>query len=166
MPRVRSQLAIQADPELLERLRAAAAAQRRTVTSLAVEWLEAGLAGHLAPAAAAADLSARVAALEAAMARLQQVQAATPRASERVNQPSPKRVIPAPQAGEHPSPDGAITTTELAAQTGTNRAAWNNWASAERIGQVRSHPQAGAWRLVGQAPPPGGGPLRWLWRPA
>jgi predicted DNA-binding protein len=44
MPRQRnrSQLAIQAPPELLERLRAAAAAQRRTVTGLVIEWIEAG----------------------------------------------------------------------------------------------------------------------------
>jgi hypothetical protein len=59
-----------------------------------------------------------------------------------------------------------LTTAELAEQTGTNRAAWNNWAKPERIGQVRRHPQAGGWRLVGKAAPPNGGPERWLWQAA
>jgi hypothetical protein len=90
MPRHRagSQLAIQAPPELLERLRAAAAAQRRTVTALVIEAIEAALSGS-PPAAAPvpAQLLARVAALEVAVAQLQQPA-------------SPERVNPAPRAGE------------------------------------------------------------------
>ena len=58
---------------------------------------------------------------------------------------------------------GAITTAELATTTGTNRAAWNNWASGDRIGKVRSHPTAGDWKLVGKASGDAGGPARWLW---
>ena len=91
MPRVRAQLAIQAPPELLERLRAAAAVQRRTVTGLVIEWIEAGLSGAL-PAAGAgpagADLLERVAALEAAVGELQRRPA------------SPERVTAAPRSGE------------------------------------------------------------------
>lgn len=92
MPRNRAgaQLAIQAPPELLERLRAAAAAQRRTVTALVLEAIEAALSGGL-PAAAApaagAQLLERVAALEAAVARLQRPA-------------SPERVSPAPRSGD------------------------------------------------------------------
>jgi hypothetical protein len=196
--RTRSQLAIQAPPELLERLRAAAAAQRRTVTGLVIEWIEAGLIGALPAAAAApaagAELLERVAALEAGLSELQAHRA--PASPERVNpaprsgerlEPlrvplgrgqleiiganhlrppadpeaaSPERVNPADRSGD------ALTTAELADQTGTNRAAWNNWAGgADRVGQVRHHPTAGSWRLIGKGPAPGGGPDRWLWEP-
>ena len=181
MPSIRSQLAIQAPPELLERLRAAAAARGQTVTRLLLGWIEAGLAGDLpAPGAGGgAELLERVAALEASTAQLAaavaQLQASPRRSPQRVTPsiplpgeaPSPERVSPAPRSGDLPPPPaGAITTAELAERTATSRAAWNNWASAERVGQVRPHPQAGPWRLVGQAPAPGGGPLRWLWEQA
>jgi hypothetical protein len=98
MPRQRnrSQLAIQAPPELLERLRAAAAAQRRTVTGLVIEWIEAGLSGTLPAAevapAADAELMERVAALEACLAELQRRPA------------SPERVNTAPRSGERVEP--------------------------------------------------------------
>jgi hypothetical protein len=59
-----------------------------------------------------------------------------------------------------------LTTAELAIQTSTNKAAWNNWARSDRIGEVRRHPQAGAWRLAGKAAAASGGPARWLWEPA
>ena len=47
--RVRTQLALQVTPDLLARVKAAAASQGRTVTSLALQWLEEGLAGTSAP---------------------------------------------------------------------------------------------------------------------
>ena len=49
MPRNRAgaQLAINAPPELLERLRAAAVARRQTVTAVVVEAIEAALSGGL-----------------------------------------------------------------------------------------------------------------------
>jgi predicted transcriptional regulator len=90
MPRNRAQLAIQASPELLERLRAAAAAQRRTVTALVLEAIEAALSGGLQAAAApaaGAQLLERVAALEAAVAQLQRAA-------------SPERVKAAPRSGD------------------------------------------------------------------
>jgi hypothetical protein len=59
-----------------------------------------------------------------------------------------------------------LTTAELAIQTGTNKAAWNNWASKAAIGDIRHHPQAGSWRLLGKAAPANGGPERWMWEPA
>jgi predicted transcriptional regulator len=54
MPRNRAgaQLAINAPPALLERLRAAAAARRQTVTAVVVEAIEAALSGGLQAAAA------------------------------------------------------------------------------------------------------------------
>jgi hypothetical protein len=195
MPRVRAQLAIQAPPELLERLRAAAAAQRRTVTGLVIEWIEAGLSGAL-PAAGAgpagAELLQRVEALEVGLADLQR-RAASP---ERVNR-APRSAEPVeplrvplgpgqleilgaghlhpPAEAEAASPDrvtaaplsgDALTTAELAERTNTNRAGWNNWAGgAGRVGQVRHHSTAGSWRLIGKAPAPAGGPDRWLWEP-
>lgn len=61
MPRVRSQLAIQAPPELLERVRAAAAARGQTVTHLLVGWIEAGLSGE----PSGGDASGLAASLEA-----------------------------------------------------------------------------------------------------
>jgi predicted DNA-binding protein len=203
MPRVRAQLAIQAPPELLERLRAAAAAQRRTIAGLVIEWIEAGLSGALpaAGAAPAAELLQRVAALErttadlagtVALLQAHRLEASpervnpAPRSGERVEplrvplgpgqleiiganhlrppaepEPaSPERVTPAPLSGD------ALTTAEVAERTGTNRAAWNNWAGgAGRVGTVRHHRTAGSWRLIGKAPAPGGGPDRWLWEP-
>jgi hypothetical protein len=60
----------------------------------------------------------------------------------------------------------SLTTAELAIQTGTNKAAWNNWASKAAIGDIRHHPQAGSWRLLGKAAPANGGPERWMWEPA
>ena len=185
MPRVRAQLAIQAPPELLARLRAAAAAQRRTVTGLVIEWIEAGLSGAL-PAAGAAPIAGafgpdpvieRLEILEAAVAALQRRPAspervtAAPRTGEPLRPPldqlplipepaSPERVNPAALSGD------AIPTRELAERTGTNPGAWNNWAGRPgRVGQVRHHPTAGSWRLIGKAPPPAGGPDRWLWEP-
>jgi hypothetical protein len=73
---------------------------------------------------------------------------------------------PAAVAQALPSPAGAITTNDLAQLTGTNRAAWNNWAAKAAIGAVREHPQAGRWRVVGKGPGPNGGPDRWLWEQA
>lgn len=188
MPRDRrgAQLALVLPPELIERLRARAASEGATATALARRYLEAGLDGDQASAgggpagSALSDLSERVESLAAEVAQLRR-------------SASLDRVIPPPPAGEpeplpvalgpgqleilgaaHLSPSAeapaiprsgdAITTAELAEQTGTNRAGWNNWAKAERVGQVRAHPQAGRWRLAGQGPGPNGGPPRWLWQ--
>jgi hypothetical protein len=153
MPRVRSQLAIQAPPELLARIKAAAATQRRTVTSLLLDWIEAGLAssGRKSKGAVGTDLADRVSQLEA------QVAALCPQSG---GPPSPERVSLEPQSGD------AISTAQLAEQTKTNRASWNNWAAKAKPGDVRQHPDAGSWRLMGKVPAATGGPDRWLWEPA
>jgi hypothetical protein len=143
MPRNRAgaQLAINAPAELLERLRAAAVAQRRTVTAVVVEAIEAALSGGL-PAAAApaagAQLLERVAALEAAVAQLQRPASpervkAAPRSGDalgpgqleivgarhlRAPEPeaaSPERVESIPRTGEaEPLPERRLTPAEAA----------------------------------------------------
>jgi hypothetical protein len=90
-----AQLAFELPPELLERLRAQAAAERRTVRSLLQGWIEAGLAagpaGPAAPGVDLSDLSERVGFLERELALLRRA-------------PSPERVNPAPRAGEPVTP--------------------------------------------------------------
>lgn len=177
-----SQLSVELPPELLQRLKGHAAAHGQPVSALIRRWVELGLRGDLetgaaAPAGGGAGLLERVAALEAAVALLQArpVERAPKRERTRpVVEPLPllgdlddsAQPKPEPPAPVLPPPDGAITTAELAERTGTNRAAWNNWAKNAKVGDVRDHPQAKSWRLVGKAQTDGGGPARWLWEPA
>lgn len=171
MPRDRkgSQLSFEVAPELLDRLRAHAAAERRTVAALLRSWIEEGLAGALSDAAAAPAEPAvlqRLEALEAAVAQLQRQPRPTApaepakRLAVAPEPASPDRGIPDPSAG------GGITTAELAERTGTNRSAWNNWARDKAPGAVRHHPEAGSWRLVARVATEAGGPPRTLWEPA
>ncbi|MDA0216393.1 MAG: hypothetical protein O3B32_04780 [Cyanobacteria bacterium] len=162
-----AQLNLEVEPQLLERLRARAAADGRPLAALVRRWLEAGLSGALEqPAAPAgpdlADLAARVGWLEAELAQLRNATPKRVAPAPRTDEPvTPNRVIPDP-------PTGAITTAELAELTGASRGAWNTWATKATPGDVRHHPQAGSWRLVGKGLPPGdlGGPHRWLWEQA
>ena len=148
----RSQLAINIPAPLLERLRAAAAERGVTYSSLVLQWIEAGLD------APKPDLDTRLDALEQRLDAL----AASP---IRVIPATPKPVAPIPHMGDAPLLGGdGITTAELALKTCTNRAAWNTWASKASPGDVRHHPQAGSWQLIGKAAPASGGPERWLWR--
>jgi hypothetical protein len=180
------QLAIELPPELLQRLKTHAAANDQPVAALVRRWIEAGLGGALKAGAAAPDatgLADRVAALEAAVAALQQQ--GTPRAPRIPKPPageplelafdlSPAAPKPEPlplaggsqipHAGDAPA--AAITTVQLADQTGTNKNGWNNWARDKNPGAVRHHPEAGSWRLVGRFPSGSGGPDRCMWEPA
>lgn len=162
----RSQLAINCPAPLLERLRATAQQQETTATALVLQWIGAGLDGDLGRSSPppSSDLEARLDALER---RLDGLPAspilAIPPSPIQVMPPSPKQAIrPSPALGAG-RPDGAITTAELAQRTGTNRAAWNNWAAKSTAGDVRHHAEAGSWRLMGKAPAEVGGPARWLW---
>jgi len=161
----RSQLAINCPAPLLERLRAEAQRQQATATSLVLAWIEAGLDGRLEASSPApsSQLEQRLDAVEQRLGALERSPKASP--IRVMVDPLPEQVL-SPKRTELPPLTGAVTTAELAEQTGTNRAAWNNWAKPERIGQVRHHPQAGSWRLMGKAAPPNGGPERWLWEPA
>ena len=151
----RSQLAINCPAPLLERLRAEAQRQQTSATSLVLGWLEAGLDGHLE--APRSHLEQR---LEAVEQRLD--------ALERFPKASPKRGPAIPPTGEPviPQAGDAITTAELAEQTGTNKGAWNTWATKASPGDIRHHAQAGSWRLLGKTAPASGGPPRWLWEQA
>ena len=95
-----AQLALELEPQLMQRLRARAAADGRPVAVLVRRWIEAGLGGALEQQATAAapaagpELLARVAALEAAVSDLQRPASpnrvsAAPRSCEPV---TPKRV--------------------------------------------------------------------------
>ena len=180
-----AQLSFELPPGLLERLRAHAAAERRTVAAVLRGWIEAGLAGALEPSAepsaALVGLANRLEALERDVAQLQLGAIKATKRRERpdplpavkvsemsdsggfppdLQEPpaSPDRVIPAPPVGD------AITTAQLAERTGTNRSAWNNWARDKQPGAVRKMPpDVGQWRLVGKAAAEAGGPARWLW---
>jgi len=179
-----AQLSVELPPELLQRLKAAAAASDRPVVALVRRWIEAGLSGALdAPAAPAgpdvAELAERVGRIEAELAELRRPAPVRPAASpprvERLGDglleikgsthPQPVAKPPAPQPPDPPA--SGITTAELAERTGTNRAAWNNWARDKKPGAVRKMPpEVGSWRLAGKGRGSNGGPERWLWEPA
>lgn len=110
------------------------------------------------------ELEQRLSALETAVAALAKdrppaapvVAAVAPVAPA---QPEPRASGPEPA----PAPAGALTTAELARKTASNPKGWSNWAAKFSPGDVRHHPAAGSWRLVGRAPSPAGGPPRLLW---
>jgi len=150
-------------PEALAaRVRAEAARRRQTVSALVSDALEALLATATNPLAAdskpiASDskLADRVAGLEG---RVRSLEAGITRKDEQQ-----------PTKGEVPTLEmvsGALTTSELATATGTNRAGWVNWAQGKPQGAVRAHRTAGRWRLIGKAPTDGGGPARLMWEKA
>lgn len=99
MPRDRkgAQLSLELEPQLMQRLRARAAADGRPVAVLVRRWIEAGLGGALEQQATAAapaagpELLARVEALEAVVSDLQRPA-------------SPNRVSAAPRSGEPVTP--------------------------------------------------------------
>ena len=166
MPRDRkgSQLSFEVAPELLDRLRAHAATERRTVAALLRSWIEAGLAGALGDTAAAPAEPAvlqRLEALEAAVAQLQQqprpVAPAKPAKRQAVapEPASPNRGIADPSAG------GGITTAELAPLIGMKRGSLNE--RIRRMGGARDGLELEGWRCCGQVAPPAGGPPRWVW---
>lgn len=171
MPRDRkgSQLSFEVAPELLQRLRAHAAAERRTVAALLRSWIEAGLAGALSDAAAAPAEPAvieRLEALEAAVAQLQQ----QPRPVAPAEQPKRQAVAPEPASPDRGMPDpsagGAtgITTAELAELLGVKRGSLNE--RLRRMGGAREGLELEGWRCCGQVAPLAGGPPRWVWEPA
>lgn len=169
-PRTRQgrQLAIELPPELLQRLKAHAAAAEQPVAAVVRRWIEAGLAGAVGQGAAPApaDLAERLAAVEAALAQLQ---AARP-SPERVSQPSPVRVTPSPErvqltlTGEQsPPPAGALESAQVAERLGMTRHAFNE--AVRRAGGAAEGLVFNGWRCVGRRAPDRGGPPRSLWEP-
>lgn len=149
----KAQFNVRLDPALAARLRREAQHRQQTPGVLVAEAIELLLSSNSpAPGPAPQGLAEALAALQQRVAKLERC--------------APAQAPPPPAQLPIELPAGAITTAELAERTGTNRAAWNNWANKAAPGQVRHHPEAGSWRLVGKGAGPNGGPERWLWEPA
>lgn len=155
-----TQLNCRVEVLLAKRLREAATARHTTTGALVAQAIEALLAGNSAspapPPSALAALEARVAKLEANQGGNHTLK----------NNDESRVDIVHSKNSDIITTSQNLTTAELAIQTGTNKGAWNNWASKAAIGDIRHHPQAGSWRLLGKAAPASGGPERWMWEPA
>jgi hypothetical protein len=166
------QLNVRVEAELAGWLKREAMRLHANPGALVAQALEQFLSGASGVSAALAapskEWQAPLAALEARVAKLEAKPAATPPPSPPTA--SPERVKPAPPVEPAKIPqmgDGAITTADLAIATGTNRAAWNNWARDKNPGAIRKmKPEVGNWRYLGKAPSEMGGPERGLWEPA
>ena len=149
----KAQFNVRLDPALAAKLRREAQRRQQTPGILVAEAIELLLSGNSpAPGPAPQGLAEALAALQQRVAKLERS--------------APAQAPPPPAQLPIELPAGAITTAELAERTGTNRAAWNNWANKAAPGQVRHHPEAGSWRLVGKGAGPNGGPERWRGEPA
>jgi len=168
-----AQVNLRIEQGLLAQMKAEAKQRGLSLNSLAASAFERLLAGEKAAEASSTKLDGlanvvrRLEVLEQKLARQEHhLPHGTP-AKPAAGKPAPAAPTAAPplepkqmaQLG-----DGTLSSAELAIATTTNRAAWNNWASDERVGQVRDHATAGQWRLMGKAPAPSGGPDRWMWQ--
>ena len=143
-------------PEALaSKARAEAERRRQPIGLLVSDALEALLLADSNPLASDSKMADRVADLES---RVRSLEAGITRKDE---QPPTKEEALTPEAVS-----GALTTSELAATTGTNRAGWVNWAQGKDQGAVRAHRTAGRWRLMGKASTDAGGPARLIWEKA
>lgn len=163
-----AQLALELEPQLMQRLRARAAADGRPVAVLVRRWIEAGLGGALEQQTAAApaagpELLARVAALEAALSDLPR-----PASPERVSLPAqPGEPLPLPDRRLTPAEaEGLLTTPEVGKALGlSSDSALTNWIAREaskRDGSAVGGIYKGH-RLRGKALLPGGQKPGWLW---
>ena len=166
-----AQINLRIEQALLAQMKTEAKQRGLSLNSLAASAFERFLAGQESAEASGAkrddlaEVMKRLEVLEQKVAKQSQ-QAHHPHGPAAERKPAPSKPAAAPpsepkqmaQAG-----DGALSSAELAIATTTNRAAWNNWASDERVGQVRDHATAGQWKLMGKAPAPSGGPDRWMW---
>jgi hypothetical protein len=141
--------------ELAAKVRTEAAHRHQTVGALVSEALETLLSADIKPLAVDSKMADRLADLES---RVRSLEAGITQKNEQ--QPTKE------EAPTLEMVSGAITTSELAATTGTNRAGWVNWAQGKDQGAVRAHRTAGRWRLMGKAPTDAGGPARLIWEKA
>jgi hypothetical protein len=165
---VKEQLNVRLDAALARLVKQEAQEQCRTVGGIVALALEAWLSkasSDLAGASSSPDQQA-LAALEARVAKLEAANQGTVRTLK--NNDESRASVRMSKAGSDSTRliNEGLTTAELAIQTSTNKAAWNTWASKATIGDIRRHPQAGSWRLLGKAAPASGGPPRWLWEQA
>ena len=172
-----TQLNCRVEVLLAKRLREAATARHTTTGALVAQAIEALLAGNSAspapPPSALAALEARVAKLEANQGSDHTLKNNNESRGDKItstglpyNDKAGKSQPTTQEGVIIITPSQSLTTAELAIQTSTNKAAWNNWASKAAIGDIRHHPQAGSWRLLGKAAQASGGPERWMWEPA
>jgi hypothetical protein len=149
------QLNCRVPESLAARVRAEAERRQKPVGVLVSDALEALLATDSKPLAGDSKMADRLADLEG---RVRSLEAGITQKNEQQ-----------PTKGEAQVPEmvsGALTTSELAAATGTNRAGWVNWAQGKESGAVRAHRTAGRWRLMGKAATDAGGPARLMWEKA
>jgi hypothetical protein len=144
----RSQLAINAPPELLERLRREAQARGVTATRLVIEALERHL--EAGPPDPDAHLDARLGAIEARLGALEQRSPHPPAAPLQIT-----------HTGDAPAVDGALTGAQLAKVLGVGSSAINAWAGRSKPGQTYR-----GWELIGKVASPSGGPARWMFQQA
>ena len=172
-----TQLNCRVEVLLAKRLREAATARHTTTGALVAQAIEALLEGNSSspapPPSALAALEARVAKLEANQGSNHTLKNNNESRGDKItstglpyNDKAGKSQPTTQEGVIIITPSQSLTTAELAIQTSTNKAAWNNWASKAAIGDIRHHPQAGSWRLLGKAAPASGGPERWMWEPA
>ena len=171
---------------LLERLKAAAAAQGTTVTSLVLAWVEAGLDAprsgldqRLDPSRPAprSDLDQRLDAVERRLDALEAPAPARPASPKQGTAAPPERLVAAPQAGDAELPQrrltpaeaaGLLTTPELGTALGlSSDSALTNWIAreAKKNGSAVGSIYHGH-RLRGKGLLPGGQKPGWLWEPA
>lgn len=175
MPRSpRTQLAINAPPALLVRLREAAAARGTTVTRLVVDAVQAHLDAPMGPS----PQPELVEELERINARLDALERRAqapppPEGGSKITRMSEAAagdqghapLAPPPAAAESggleaPS-DGAITGGQLARRLGLRGSgAINAWAKRHRSGDTYR-----GWRLLEKRRSPRGGPERWMFLP-
>lgn len=169
------QVNLRVEAELLQRLRMLARERGlslNAIAGMAFEQLLQAAASNQnkqSEASPSADQERRLAALEARVAELEAVRSAVAQAPESAA-PELEPETTQLSGWVRLTPEelsGAITTADLAAATGTNRAAWNNWARDKNPGAVRKmKPEVGNWRYLGKAPSEMGGPERGLWERA
>lgn len=166
------QINLRIEQELLAQMKAEAKQRGLSLNSLAASAFERFLAGG----ATAEPSSNKLEGLADVLRRLELLEQKVARQSQQAHHlphgPAPA-VAPAKPADPSPEPkqmaqlgDGAISTADLAASTGTSHKAWTNWARDNGIGQVRHHPTAGKWRYLGKFPSELGGPDRGMWERA
>ena len=157
----RSQLAINAPPELLERLRREAQARGVTATRLVIEALQRHL--EAGPPDPDAHLDARLGAIEARLGALEQRSPHPPAAPLQITRMGDAPAVDRPLAAA-PLPaalDGALTGAQLAKVLGVGSSAINAWAGRSKPGQTYR-----GWELIGKVASPSGGPARWMFQQA
>jgi len=152
------QINLRLPADLVGRFRVLAKESGRSLNVIAAEALEQrlqALASATGKHPEADPSTDRLDALEQRVTALEARAAAPP---TRVTRSTPDRVAP----GDPISPDGAITTAELATVLGIRRHTLN--ARLARLGgAVVGLELPDGWRCVGKVAPPQGGPKRWCW---